>query len=231
MKVSALASMKISKNRLQDNVYEQLRDLILNGEIAAGQIILVQTLSEMFGVSVMPVREALQRLVAMQALTVVSGRSVGVPPLTQERLTDLNRVRIVFEGATAEWAVDNMSSAAIDQLEYLTQGMGKAIEHQDIKSFLRLNREFHFSIYKLSGSEAACTVIERFWLQMTPYWHQLYTVNRYEKASANHEIIVNALKARDRWGVGYGIREDIRSGTRVLVNELASQAQKSSEGD
>lgn len=47
----------------------------------------------------MPVREALHRLVAEKALTVVAGRSVGIPPLSIERLKDLKRVRVEIEGS------------------------------------------------------------------------------------------------------------------------------------
>ena len=64
----------------------------------------VQSLAEAFGVSAMPVREALHRLSAAQALTVVAGRSVGIPALTVERLEDLRRVRGEIEGLAAAWA-------------------------------------------------------------------------------------------------------------------------------
>ena len=74
------------RGTLQDHVYRQLCELILNGEIAPGQLITIQALADAFGVSAMPVREALQRLTAARVLTVISSRSIGVPPLTSERL-------------------------------------------------------------------------------------------------------------------------------------------------
>jgi DNA-binding GntR family transcriptional regulator len=212
--------MKISKNRLQDNAYAQLLEFVLNGDIAAGQIMTIQALSEMFGISTTPIREALQRLVAMQALTVVSGRSIGVPPLSMERLTDLNRVRCIFEGATAEWAVDNVSDSVIDQLDKIEQSMESAIRKRDVKRFLKLNREFHFVIYRLSGSKTACETIERYWLQASPFFHQMYTLNRYEHAKAGHRTILDALKRRDKQGVARGIREDIQDGSQLLADVL-----------
>jgi DNA-binding GntR family transcriptional regulator len=217
--VLSLSSMKISRSRLQDDVYERLRELILDGEIAAGQTVMVQALSEMFGVSAMPVREALLRLMAMQAFTIVSGRSIGILPLTEARLTDLDRIRRVFEGATAEWAVDNVSDAAIDSLEKIVRDMESAAGDRDVKRWLKLDREFHFTIYRLSGSEAACGVIEGFWLQITPYFHEMYRPDFLE--NANHRIILAALKARDKNGVGQGIREGIDSAHRRLVDGMA----------
>jgi DNA-binding GntR family transcriptional regulator len=219
-----LASMKISKNRLQDTVYERLCGLILNGEIAAGQLITVQALSEALGVSMMPVREALLRLEAEQALMKVTGRSLGIPPLTEKRLEDMTRVRYVLEGTTAEWAVDNISSVVIDRLEQLQHDMEYAVEHQDAKSFLKLNRKFHFTIYKQSNSESACSIIEKFWLRILPY-HHLYRPDRYARANSEHCKIINALKVRDRQGVGDGIREDILSGSRYILDEVTLSIQ------
>jgi len=53
-----------SEGNLAGSLYGKLSDLILNGEIAPGQLVTIQALSDAFGVSTMPVREALQRLTA-----------------------------------------------------------------------------------------------------------------------------------------------------------------------
>jgi DNA-binding GntR family transcriptional regulator len=218
--IVSLAPNRMTKSRLQDDVYEHVRELILNGDIAAGQLITVQALSEAFGVSAMPIREALQRLVAAQALTTISGRSIGIPPLTRERLLDLTRVRLVVEGAAAEWAVDHVTPDVIERLDQLAREMVAAVKDRDVKRFLRGNREFHFTIYKLASSESAYSVIEGLWLQVAPYFHRLYPLGWYEKASDDHQLVVQALKAGNRRGVGDGIRADIQGGSELLIGLL-----------
>lgn len=89
----------VPRETVQDHVYRQLKELILNGGIEPGRTVTIQSLSDAFGVSAMPVREALHRLVAEKALTVVAGRSVGIPPLSIDRLEDLTRARIEIEGS------------------------------------------------------------------------------------------------------------------------------------
>ena len=89
------------RGTLQDHVYRQLCELILNGEIAPGQLMTIQALADAFGVSAMPVREALQRLIAARALTVISSRSIGVPHLTRASALDLRRVRLEVESLAA----------------------------------------------------------------------------------------------------------------------------------
>src|SRR5271169_3074940 len=143
----ALPVTRAPRHTLQDHVFRQLCELILNGEIAPGQLITIQTLADAFGVSAMPVREALQRLTAARALTVISGRSIGIPQITRERLLDLRRVRMELESLAATWATPNIADAEIDRLQECIQNMKEAARSGDRKQYLRLNRTFHFAIY------------------------------------------------------------------------------------
>src|SRR5437588_338501 len=107
---------RASRNTLQDFVYRELCELILNGEMAPGQLITIQSLADAFGVSAMPVREALQRLTAARVLTVISSRSIGIPPLTGERLADLRRVRLEVESLAAVWATPHIGERDVAEL-------------------------------------------------------------------------------------------------------------------
>ena len=115
----------VPRETVQDHVYRQLKELILNGGIEPGRTVTIQSLADAFGVSAMPVREALHRLVAEKALTVVAGRSVGIPPLNIDRLEDLTRARIEIEVAT-EWAARVISAADLAKLDDLIATMEAA---------------------------------------------------------------------------------------------------------
>jgi DNA-binding GntR family transcriptional regulator len=142
---SALPVARAPRGTLQDHVYRQLRELILNGEIAPGQLITIQALAEAFGVSAMPVREALQRLTAARVLTVISSRSIGIPPLTGERLSDLRRVRLEVESLAAIWATQNMSDSDIGRLEECVTAMDQAARARSILEFIRPRAPRRFS--------------------------------------------------------------------------------------
>ena len=139
---SALPVARAPRSTLQDHVYRQLCELILNGEIAPGQLITIQALADAFGVSAMPVREALQRLTAARVLTVILSRSIGIPPLTGERLSDLRRVRLEVESLAAIWATPNISDSEIGRLEECVTAMDEAARSGDNKQYLRWNRAF-----------------------------------------------------------------------------------------
>jgi DNA-binding GntR family transcriptional regulator len=168
----------------------------------------------------MPIREALQKLVGIKALTVVSGRSIGIPRLTADRLKDLTRVRIELEGALGEWATENVTPSDLSRIRTFLDEASQATLAGDVRRFLRSNREFHFAIYKLANSETAYQIIETLWLQVTPYFHNLYHLDKYCQANAQHAAIFNALCDQDAKKVRSGIVEDIMSGSKLLLSTM-----------
>jgi DNA-binding GntR family transcriptional regulator len=215
-----LPVLRAQRSTMQDHVYRQLCELILNGEIAPGQLITIQTLAAAFGVSAMPVREALQRLTAARVLTVVSGRTIGVPPLTEARLKDLRRVRLEIEALAGQWATPNIGETHLKHLDNLIAEMSEAARAGNRKQYVRLNRNFHFTIYGAAGSDALLPIIENLWLQISPYFHLLHASGNYLKANEQHELIRNALRRRDPKGVRGGLRTDINAAYEVLIGLL-----------
>jgi DNA-binding GntR family transcriptional regulator len=174
LKKSKLEIQPLSKDTLQDRVYKQVAELILDGSIVPGQIVTVQSLASAFNVSPMPVREALRRLTAENALTVVSGRSIGIPPLSQERLFDLTNVRLEVEATMVAWAAELISDAALEDLKQHLDTLEKADIASDPSSYVRANQAFHFVIYRAANSPIMLNIIGSLWLQISPYFHLLH---------------------------------------------------------
>jgi DNA-binding GntR family transcriptional regulator len=219
----ALPVERAPRNTLQDHVYRELCELILNGEIAPGQLITIQALADAFGVSAMPVREALQRLTAARVLTVISGRSIGIPPLAGERLSDLRRVRLEVESLAAVWATPNIGESEIEPLEECVRAMDEAARAGDNKHYLRWNRAFHFGIYRAAHSDVLLAIIETLWLQISPYFHLLHASGNYFKANEQHELMLAAMRAHDAAAVNLAVRNDIEAAYRVLASLLDAE--------
>ena len=83
-------------------VYAQLRQAIMTGRFAPGQLLSLRGVAEAVGSSTMPVRAALTRLQAEGALSTAPGRALMVPPMTLELLDELRDVRISLEGCVDE---------------------------------------------------------------------------------------------------------------------------------
>ena len=169
----------------------------------------------------MPVREALRRLTAARVLTVISSRSIGIPPLTGERLSDLRRVRLEVESLAAIWATYNISDSDIGRLEECATAMARAVRSGDSKQYLRRNRAFHLGIYLAARSEALLAIIETLWLQISSYFHLLHALGNYFKANEQHELsLTPSALARGRTKVSLAVRSDIEAAYKVLASLL-----------
>ena len=210
--------LPLSRETLQDRVYRQITSLILEGGIVPGEIVPVQSLADAFGVSAMPVREALRRLTAANALTVVSGRSIGIPRLSRAKLVDLRNVRVEIEALAGQWAAERIEEDEVAALHSMLKALEEANASGDIKSYLRANYAFHFSIYRAAGSESILNIIENLWLQVSPYFNMLHDSGNYTTANEHHRAMFAALCAHDGEAVKTAIRSDIDAAYHVLAD-------------
>lgn len=210
----------VAKETVHDRVYLGLKEMILDGEIEPGQTVTIQSLADAFDVSAMPVREALRRLTAEKALTVIAGRSVGIPHLSRDRLMDLARVRREVEGLAAEWAASRLSDAALGRLDALVTRMAEAAAAKDRRAFVPANREFHFTVYEAAGSPVLLGTIESLWLQIGPYFDLLRASDNWRSANRQHRAMLDALSRRDPAGTRAALDADIIGAEDILLRLL-----------
>jgi DNA-binding GntR family transcriptional regulator len=126
---------------------------------------------------------------------------------------------VEIESMAAEWATPNLSPADCDLLQELVDTMATATVERNTRLYVRANHDFHFGIYRTSGSETLLTVIEGLWLQVSPYFHLLHN---YVVANEEHKLILKAIREGDAKGCGLHLREDIETATAALLKLLAS---------
>ncbi len=215
-----LPARPVGRESMQDRVYRQLVAMILDGEVEPGRTVTIASIADAFQVSAMPVREALHRLTAAKALTVVAGRSVGIPPLTVGRLSDLKRVRVEVEGLAAEWAAANVDDAVLQRLDELIGTMSSCIGPDDPRHFLPVNRAFHFTVYEAAGSDALLATIESLWLQIGPYLSLLRGSGNWRNANRQHQALRDALAKGDGKAARAAVRADIEEAAALLEGIL-----------
>lgn len=207
----------IVREKVSDQVYQRLRDGIMRGELAPGQNVTIQGLAADLDVSAMPVREALHKLSAHRALMVLSGRSVGVPELSVERLADLRRVRREIEGMAAAWASQLARKEDLAALTRFIDAMWQAERQTDRAGYLAANQQFHFHIYRMSESPTILPIIESLWLQIGPYLNLLHNSGNFETSNHMHEAARDALAAGDADGARAAIQSDIDGAADALT--------------
>src|SRR5579871_4369569 len=111
---------KLERVGLADEVYETLRERLINGSFQSEEKLSLQDLALQLGVSRSPVHQALTRLVAEGMLIVRPRRGYFVAPLTSKIVEDAYDVRLALELLAAERTVGQLSP---DQLAGLRAHM------------------------------------------------------------------------------------------------------------
>ncbi|MCR9121339.1 MAG: GntR family transcriptional regulator [Phyllobacteriaceae bacterium] len=207
----------LKHENLQAQVYERLCDLILQGGLEPGQSVTVATLADALQVSPMPIREAMTRLVQVGALTKVSGRSMGVPKLSEIDLTQLTKVRQEIECIALNWAIENRTDSFVAELDALATSLISAEKKRKNRLFINTNYQFHFRIYQQSGSDILVEIIRNLWLRITPYFHLLDANGHLKISNEIHLELIEQISAGDRARAAALLKLDIERAFEQLV--------------
>ena len=199
-----------------DRVYRALRLRIMHGEIHPGQHLTLRGIGKDFGVSMTPAREAVRRLVAEGALSLSSSGRVFTPELSNERIEELAALRALLEPELASRALPRAHLALIERLEEINGRVRQMIARHDASGYIRLNLEFHRTLYLRSQAPAMLAIAETVWLQLGPTMSKLYGQLRRTEPPHNHKLILAALKAGDEPGLRLAVRSDATQGLRML---------------
>ena len=97
-------------------MHSQLRRAILVGRLKPGAWLTQEDLATTFGVSRMPIRDALRTLSAEGLVEMTPHRGARVSPLTVEEFQEIYAVRMGLEGLAARLAAEQMTPAVLDQM-------------------------------------------------------------------------------------------------------------------
>ena len=215
---SELPVRRLQRATLNEEVYAELRRAIMAGAVEPGRSMTIRSLAAAFGVSLMPVREALGRLVAERALELLPNRSVTVPVLDQARFREITRIRVPLERMAAEEGAKRLDRQARDRLAQWNARMEVPAVASDAEA-LELNRQIHFTLYAASGMPTLMGMIEGLWLQIGPLLNlhmRRLTSDRADLAQVHHRAMLAALARGDAEAAGGAIVADIETAARTI---------------
>jgi len=132
----------------QERVYRAVRERILGGAYGPGYRVVIDALASEFGVSALPVREAIRRLEAEGLVVFRPNAGAQVAPADPGLFDEEMTVLAVLEGYATALAAEQLGKAEIKRLSDLNDQMVEAIERLDPLNFGRLNQEFHAVVYE-----------------------------------------------------------------------------------
>jgi DNA-binding GntR family transcriptional regulator len=193
---------RISNARLNDSVYDVIKENILSQVFAPGQRLILDEVSQQLGVSMTPLKDALNRLAAEGLVEIVPRQGTYVTSLQRVEIAETFDVRCALEIIAVQLFMENATddelqelSAMVDQLDTLASSPDKSAIYQD---YVRVDSAMHHRLVEFSGNKRLLTAYER------EHSHIFIARVRYgsfeeslEQAQMEHRALKEALLARD----------------------------------
>lgn len=190
-------------------IYEALRKEIIAHELKPGTILNEGVLAKQHGVSRTPVREALLMLAVENLVDPLPRAGYLITEITMRDVQEGFHLRELLEGEAARMAVTRITDAQLDHLRDIEVGIPPYVE--------QMNRDFHLTIAKASGSRRLYALIERMLDEMERILlYDPYMIDPPQDYPGHGEII-DALAAQDADAAQLAMRTHIsKAKSRVL---------------
>jgi DNA-binding GntR family transcriptional regulator len=195
-----LDALKIERGLLERQtaagyVADSLRTAIQTGALSDGMELNQVALAEHFGISRVPVREALRALEGEGWITATPHRRAVVQAVSPERIQETFEIRALLETHLIEKVIARISDEQIAKLKKACDRMDQIADHA---KWVAANADFHHELLESAGSPMALELVIQLSSQVERYLRLSgETVIRESEAGREHRDIVAAVAARD----------------------------------
>ncbi len=185
-------------NNVEDSVYEQLKQKILDGEYTPAQRLIEASVAQELGASRHKVRSALDRLQSDGLVHIEPNRGATVMSLELPEVLDILTAREFLEGGVAFLAAEKISAKHIEQLNNCLNTMRQALDTGNYEEYSATNKKFHQIVYEASGNKTMPQLIIALRQRLARLQFRTILIpGRSEKSIGEHEAIYRALRAQD----------------------------------
>lgn len=175
--------------------YEEVRKMILEGELKPGATVNQEELAAELQISVTPLREALRRLEGEGFASLSAHRTLTINGLSAHELDDIYALRLLLDPLAVSLATQRMTD---EQVAVVTR-MAKARPRGGPTLILGANREFHRAVYSASGNDLLTRTLDQLWSTADRYRLALLAEHGsiISRVDAEHMEIAEAVASRD----------------------------------
>lgn len=195
---------ELTHKPLREEIYDAIHRKIIAGRYAPGDWLRQEEIAGQMGVSMTPVREALDLLVAKGIAERVPYRGVCVRQMSEKDVVEAYGMRLFLEAMIARETALNISPEQIANLEAILAEMDRHVDLNEMPQERQLSREFHAAIAEASGNnlliQLYAIVSNAFpdWLLYEALFRKPELVSSsVAQAHSEHAAILSAFKKRD----------------------------------
>ena len=187
---------------LRGTTYSRVHDAILadivKGVFVSGARLKIADLCRRYGLSPMPIRDALQQLQGEGIVTMEPNKGARVRTIDRDFITDIYDVRGALYGIVYRDAIASADTAFDDRLLAIQQEFDRLMEAGDSVGCSAQNRLLHDTIQSRCNNREVSALMERYGNLTSALRQALgFNIERLREISNEHRAIIEAIKARD----------------------------------
>lgn len=197
-RLSSRAKAPRRRGRLHSTTVQQLRQMIVTGQIIPGAPLRETELCEVLGISRSPLREAIRTLAREGLVTLFPNRSAVAASIDFPEIEALFQTMGYLESIAVTLLCARANDEEIREIVILHHQMLVHYHKRDLKKYIDINQSIHRTIMRLSGNVVLCEL----WELLAPRVERSRTAanlypNRWHAAVLEHEEILRCLVARE----------------------------------
>jgi DNA-binding GntR family transcriptional regulator len=218
----------LKRSTTSDQVYEQLRESIVRGDIPAGAVLNQMDLADQFGVSRVPIREALKRLEAERLIVGRAFQPYEVRSLSAEQILELIDIREVLEVRALERLLEESAdlSSVVAQARAIVGSMSPADSHD---RWISMDRDLH-GLFNDPATEIARIVDDGRGRILSYFRTGVASNERRIQVITEHIALIDAVEQRDAAKAAQILRQHINGTRQALSGRLADEPADSEAG-
>ncbi len=204
------------RSLLRDEVYESIRDAIVDGTFGPGERLKDPELEKWLGVSRTPIREALLRLERAGLIVAQPGRATMVAPLDAASTLSAQQVVAAMHELAARLAVPAVTREHLAAMTEANSRFADALEHNDVELALAADDDFHAVLIGACGNDMVPDVLEHALPLLRRVERQRFSSHAARHSVTAHAEIIRlagmgdadaaALASRENWlSLGSGV--------------------------
>lgn len=212
---------------LHGNLVANIRELIIEGDLEPGAKVPERILSERYGVSRTPLREALKTLASEGLLELLPHRGARVARLTAEDVDQMFPIMGALEALSGELACQNLTEEQFAEIQALHYQMVLHYTRRELKPYFQVNQEIHEKILSASANQLLLHMYQTLSGRIR---RARYVANmsseRWSQAVKEHEEMLHALAARDGTALADVLKRHLRNKCETVKSHLESKMPK-----